>query len=241
MIRRAWATLTAGPAYPPSPADRRTVSLLGLELPLRATIAVGVVTVAIILDYSRTLVSTDVVALGRTPEAARYVALERFVLSGLVPLAVVTLAFRDRPSAYGLTVGDWRIGAPVMIAGVAAMTPVVLWFATLPDVHAYYAPYAPSAAGPLTVAVTNAIELPAAEFLFRGFLMLTLVRAIGPFGVVAATTPFVFAHLGKPELELLSTVLGGLAYGWLAWRTRSVVWGSIAHVYILSLVTVAAA
>ena len=56
-----------------------------------------------------------------------------------------------------------------------------------------------------------------------------------------ATLPFVFAHIGKPPLELFSTLGGGMAYGWLAWRTESVVWGAIAHVYILTLVTVASA
>ena len=67
------------------------------------------------------------------------------------------------------------------------------------------------------------------------------VRVVGPIGVLIAAWPFVFAHLGKPELELFSTLGGGLVYGWLAWRTRSVVWGAIGHTYILTLVTLAAA
>jgi membrane protease YdiL (CAAX protease family) len=71
--------------------------------------------------------------------------------------------------------------------------------------------------------------------------MLTLVRVVGPIGVLIAAWPFVFAHLGKPDLELFSTLGGGLVYGWLAWRTRSVVWGAIGHTYILTLVTLAAA
>ena len=125
-----------------------------------------------------------------------------------------------------------------MLAGCVVMTPIVLAFAGLPDVRAYYAP---SAAPVGEVLVTNALELSAAEFAFRGFLMLTLVRVIGPLGVVVAALPFVFGHLGKPELELFSTLAGGLVYGWLAWRTRSIVWGAIGHTYILSLVTVAAA
>ena len=54
--------------------------------------------------------------------------------------------------------------------------------------------------------MTNGLELTAVEFALRGFLMLTLVRAIGPLGVVVATMPFVFGHLGKPELELFSTL-----------------------------------
>ena len=88
--------------------------------------------------------------------------------------------------------------------------------------------------------MTNALELSASEFAFRGFLMLALVRVMGPIGVLVATMPFVFAHLGKPELELFSTLGGGLVYGWLAWRTRSIVWGSIGHTYILTLVMLAA-
>jgi len=71
--------------------------------------------------------------------------------------------------------------------------------------------------------------------------MLVLVRAIGPIGVLVATLPFVFGHLGKPELELFSTLGGGLVYGWLAWRTRSILWGSIGHTYIVTLVILAAA
>jgi membrane protease YdiL (CAAX protease family) len=88
---------------------------------------------------------------------------------------------------------------------------------------------------------TETLDPAASEFAFRGFLMLALVRIMGPIGVVVAALPFVLAHDGKPPLELFSTLGGGLAYGWLAWRTASVAWGSLAHVYILTLVTVAAA
>ena len=117
------------------------------------------------------------------------------------------------------------------------MTPIVLWFATTPDARAFYGP---AGAAPGRVLLTNALDLTATEFALRGFLMLTLVRSIGPFGVLVATMPFVFSHLGKPELELFSTLGGGLVYGWLAWRTRSIVWGSIGHTYILTLLTLAA-
>ena len=73
--------------------------------------------------------------------------------------------------------------------------------------------------------------------LFRsGFLMLTLLRAIGPVGLIVALLPFVFAHLGKPEIELFSTILGGAVFGWLDWRTRSIWWSALGHVYILTLV-----
>ncbi len=214
------------------------MSVVGLELPVRATVAIAVVILVILFDYSRTFIPIDLLDGGRSPEVMRATALERVVLFGLVPLAVVLFGFRDRPGRYGLTLGEWRWGLGLMVAGCVVMTPIVLWYATLPDVQAYYVP---SSAPAGQVALTNALDLTAAEFLFRGFLMLTLVRAIGPIGVLVATMPFVFAHLGKPELELFSTLGGGLIYGWLAWRTRSIVWGSIGHTYILTLVTVAVA
>ena len=238
MIARAWTAMTTGPTSLPDDADLRTIDFVGLRLPVRATAVIAIVTFAVLVDYSRTFFPTDVLALGRTPEMLWFTAVERAVLFGLVPLAIVLFAFRDRPSRYGITLGDWRWGLGLVVLGCAVMSPIVLWFATLPDVRGYYGP----GAGPLpAVVITNALELTAAEFAFRGFLMMTLVRVMGPLGVVVATLPFVFGHLGKPELELFSTLGGGLVYGWLAWRTRSIVWGALGHTYILTLVTVAAA
>jgi uncharacterized protein len=191
------------------------------------------VTLVLLMDHSRVLLPDAADSLGRSPIGMRFVALERFLLFGLVPLAIVVLGFRDRPSRYGIAFGDWRAGAVLMLVGCAVMTPLVIWFATLPDVRSYYA----SSVEPLPgLLLTNALDLSGGEFLFRGFLTFTLLRAIGPLGVVVATMPFVYVHLGKPELELYSTLAGGLIYGWLAWRTRSILWGTIGHVYILSLV-----
>jgi membrane protease YdiL (CAAX protease family) len=217
-VQRLWSWLITPPTEQIVDEDRRTTDLVGLRLPVRASIVVVVTTMVLLIDFSRVLLPGAVVQLGRAPDGLRAIALERVVLFALVPLAVILLGFRDRPARYGWT--------------------LVLWFATLPDVRAYYAV---SAAPPQDIVLTNVIDLTTAEFLFRGFLMLTLVRAIGPIGVLIAVMPFAFAHVGKPALELLSTLGGGLAYGWLAWRTRSIVWGSIAHVYILSLLTLAAA
>ena len=235
-VRRLWAAFTAGPDYPAEPADLRTVTLVGLRLPVRASVAIAVVTFALLFDYSRTFIPGGANA-GRGPDAMLMTSIERVILFGLVPLLVVLFGFRDHPSRYGLTIGVWRWGAALVVVGCVVMTPIVLGFATTPDARAFYGP---AGAAPGRVLLTNALDLTATEFALRGFLMLTLVRLIGPFGVLVATMPFVFSHLGKPELELLSTLGGGLVYGWLAWRTRSIVWGSIGHTYILTLLTLAA-
>jgi membrane protease YdiL (CAAX protease family) len=112
------------------------------------------------------------------------------------------------------------------------MTPVVFGLVGDPSFAAYYAR---TAAALPDVLVTNVIDLAPSEFILRGFLMFTLFRAIGPVGMVVAQLPFVFSHLGKPEVELFSTMFGGLAYAWLDWRTGSIIWSVLAHVYILTL------
>jgi membrane protease YdiL (CAAX protease family) len=73
------------------------------------------------------------------------------------------------------------------------------------------------------------------EFVFRGFLLFALVRAFGGIGVLISTLPFVFAHLGKPEIETFSTLFGGMVYGWVDWRTGSILYSAAAHVYIVTL------
>ena len=41
-------------------------------------------------------------------------------------------------------------------------------------------------------------------------------------------------------METLSTLFGGLLYGWLDWRTGSVLWSGLAHTWILSLAVIGA-
>lgn len=237
-MRTFLARLTAAPSYPPDPIDLRTFVLAGLRLPRLATVAITVMVFAVIFDFSRTFIPDELIAYDRNPAMQRLQAIDRLVLYAFVPLVVIVFGFRDRPARYGVRLGDWRWGLALTLAGCALMTPIVLWFAAQPDARAWYAP---SWSTLPDVLLTNAIDLAAAEFLFRGFLMFALVRAIGPVGVLVATLPFVFSHLTKPEIELFSALGGGMVYGWLAWRTGSIVWGAIAHTYILTLVMAVAA
>lgn len=217
------------------------VDVLGLRLPVRATVAIVAVSLILMLDYHGRVDELIIWLLGPFGEGMaatrRVQSLGRLVLEGLVPLALIVLVLRDRPSRYGLRIGDWRAGAAFAVAGCALMTPVVLALVRLPAFGGYYAP---QAAPPLDVLLTTALEVVPAEFFYRGFLLYALLRAVGPIGVVIATLPFAFVHLGKPELETLSTLGGGLLYGWLDWRTGSVLWSGLAHTWILAFAVVAA-
>ena len=190
-------------------------------------------TIVVLFDFSRTFIPADIQALGRAAEAIRYQALERVILFGLVPALVVLVAFRDRLANYGLGLGDWRWGLGLAVAGAALMTPIVLAVGSNAQFSSYYGV---SAAPVGDLLLTHLLDLIPSEFVIRGFLMFTLIRAMGPLGVVVAQLPFVFVHLGKPEIELFSTLAGGMVFGWLDWRTRSIWWSALGHVYILTLI-----
>jgi membrane protease YdiL (CAAX protease family) len=227
----------AGPDYPPSEADMTDVRLFGLGFPFRASVAVLATTAIIVADQTRLLQPAGDGAEG--PGVIAPLPLTRFVLFLLVPLAIVLLAFRDDPRRYGLRLGEWRWGAGLLLAGLAVMTPIILALAQLESFRGYYGT---SGAAPEPIAISLAnhlVELLPAEFLMRGFLMFALWRRIGPLALVVSLIPFVLTHVGKPEIELWSTFIGGSIFAWLDWRTRSILWSSLGHVYVLTLMAVA--
>jgi membrane protease YdiL (CAAX protease family) len=230
----AWWRLTIGPEYEPSAADRRDVTLFGLALPARATVAILLSTALLLVDSLQILVpSGDAAAFG----GLQPLKLERFVVFLVVPAAVVVLGFRDGLPRYGLRLGDWRWGGGLLIAGLVAMTPIILALSGLPSFRAFYGG---GPAVPLGVALANnLVELVPAEFLLRGFLMFALWRRIGPLALVVVQVPFILIHIGKPDVELWSTFIGGAVFAWLDWRTGSILWSALGHVYVLTLMLVA--
>ena len=165
---------------------------------------------------------------------------DRFVLEFVIPLAIIVLAWRENPREYGLRLGDWRLGLPITIAGVAIMAVAIWIFGHWPDFHAYYTQdISGRPVGRLIV--DTAVDLFACEFFFRGWLLWALGRKYGTDAIWLQVIPFALMHVWKPEIEQLSTVLGGAFFGLLAWRTKSFLWGFLLHWFMMAWVLVVAA
>lgn len=232
-LRGIYARATAGPEYPPDAADLADLRLFGLALPRRASIALFATTALIVADQLRFAIpanATDGLA------GLRPLDVSRFVLFLVVPSLVVVFGFRDDLGRYALRLGDWRWGLGLLAAGLVVMTPIILGLAALPAFRGFYGTETTT----LGVALlNNLVSLLPAEFLLRGFLMFALWRRIGPLALVVVQVPFVLTHIGKPDLELWSTFIGGAVYAWLNWRTGSILWSALGHVYVLTLMLVA--
>ena len=184
VVARLWSWVTAPQTYPPSAADLRTVGVLGVALPVRATLAIVVVTIVTLLDHSGTFERWFWDGTGGDAGLLRARAISRAVVLGLGSLAMIVLVLRDHPRRYGVRLGDWRAGIVIGITGAALMTPVVFAVGLLPSFREYYVGAA--AASPLDVVLTTAIEVIPAELFFRGLLMFSLIRVMGPLGIVVA-------------------------------------------------------
>ena len=222
------------PASPATARDGAELNVVGLRVPALATLFLLLACALLLLDRNYDVLPR----FGPIdPRSLRNQGIERLVLFGFLPLGIL-LALREDLRRYGLGRGDVR--RAVLLGGFATIltVPAIALVAAIPAIRDWYGPSMTTVPG---VLLTSVLDLVPTEFLLRGFLLFALVRAVGPFGVVVAVVPFVMVHIGKPDLEALSTLAGGLVFGWLNWRTGAIWASALYHVAIQATVIVAAA
>jgi membrane protease YdiL (CAAX protease family) len=206
-------------------APRRTWLIWGVSFDARIVQIVVLATLILIVAFNNRFIEGEY---------------DRFFLEFVIPVLWIVAVWREDPRRFGLTLGDWKLGLPVTIAGVAAMAAIIWFLGREPDFRAYYTD---SIAGrPMwRLVIDTGIDIFAWEFFFRGWLLWSLGRKYGTDAIWLQIVPFALMHVWKPEIEQLSTVVGGAFFGLLAWRTRSFVWGWLLHWFMLAWVLMVAA
>ena len=136
----------------------------------------------------------------------------------LVPLAAGFLFFRDKPWDYGIGIGRWKQAIIITAVCLAAMAGILYAVTRRPDFYSYY--HRSNIDWPEFLR-NAALFMFAWEFIFRGYMLFGLERSIGKHAIVVQIIPFVLLHFGKPFLETLACIPGGLIMGYVAYRTRS--------------------
>jgi uncharacterized protein len=162
--------------------------------------------------------------------------LDHSLLYFVIPMLTLALVFREKPGAYGFRLGDWKVGLILTASGILLITPI-LWFAGRANasMEAYYKPFING------LPWSTFLDLFGWEFFFRGWLLFGLAQKFGPEAIWLQAVPFALAHVGKPELETLSTIFGGFAFGWIAWRTKSFIYPLLLHWFISTFIIIVAA
>jgi len=183
-----------------------------------------------------TIVSTLLLMVDEYRRLTPMYFLDRLLLYLAVPLVFIIFLQKKSPAAYGFSWGRWRTGLVLTAGGMLLMAPVILYLALeVPAMQAYYQNSRTWwAAGEIF------LDLIGWEFFFRGWILFSYAKKYGPDALWLQAVPFALAHIGKPELETLSTIFGGFAFGWIAWRTRSFIYPLAVHWFIATLLTAAA-
>jgi membrane protease YdiL (CAAX protease family) len=183
-----------------------------------------------------TIVSTIVIIVERYNKITKWETLDRFILFFLIPMVVILIIFRDSPRNYGFQIGDWRAGLVLTAGSIVLIAPILFFLArsdsSMKDYYYWQVQFLPW---------QLLVEMFAWEFLFRGWLLFGYARKFGPEAIWLQAVPFALAHLGKPEIETLSTIFGGFVFGWIAYRTRSFLYPFIIHFFVSSFTIIVAA
>lgn len=162
--------------------------------------------------------------------------LDRTLLYFLVPMVLILFVFREKPVEYGFSWGDWKAGILLTLGGILLITPL-LWLVGHGD-QSMQEYYKNQVAG---LPWNTLLDLFGWEFIFRGWLLFGYGKKFGPEALWLQAVPFALAHIGKPEFETLSTIFGGFAFGWIAWRTKSFIYPLLIHWFVSSFTIMVAA
>lgn len=200
---------------------RKILTIGGIDFDLKLTLIIIMGTILPMIDYYDHYITGEK-------------AYDRILLYLIIPMAVILLVFRDRPADYGFRIGRWRKGLFWTAIGCLGMS-VVLWFvARTPTMQSFYTAKAPDNTAYLIY--ITAVDLFGWEFMWRGFMLFGLAAVLGPGPAIwLQAVPFAFMHLGKPEIETLSTIFGGAAFGYVSWQTGSFLYPFLIHWFIASI------
>ncbi len=162
--------------------------------------------------------------------------IDRVFLYFVIPLLVILIVFRENPREYGFSFGDWKLGVTYTVLGILLMAPVIYYLGHGDDtMKKYYERFL------VGLPWTTFLDLIGWEFFFRGWILFAYTRKFGHEALWLQAVPFALAHISKPEVETLSTIFGGFAFGWVAWRTKSFVYPFLIHWFIGTFIILVAA
>ena len=167
-----------------------------------------------------------------------YHFLATFILLFLLPLIIVKLVFKKKLRDYGLTLGDKKYGflfTAIVIPLI--VTPIIFLGSRMPAVRAVY---------PLSKLVQDNVSVfllyelfyillyyAGWEFFFRGYMLFGLREKFGDsYAILLQLIPYSLLHFNKPQSEFAGSIVLGIVLGYLALRTRSVLYPFIIHSYI---------
>jgi len=156
-----------------------------------------------------------------------------FILMFGIPFIFVKFMFKDKLSEYGFKKGDIVFGAKFCLYSIPIILILMFVGAGTESVQGEY-PLAKSITENVNyliiIEICYLVYYISWEFLFRGFMLFGMEKKYGALAaILIQTIPSTIVHIGKPFGETMGAVIGGLVFGYLAIRTRSIFYPFFMH------------
>lgn len=159
-----------------------------------------------------------------------------FMLAGaIIPALIISILTRGKHLVEtGLNFKNFRMSMLLTGAALIVMIPIIIIASRGSDFDRVYPLFNIMRRGGWTFVIYQFYFLLffiAWEYLFRGFMLFSFARHLkNPFIAVSLQAViFTFAHLGKPEIETISSLFGGLILGIIIYRLKNIWPAVIVH------------
>ncbi len=157
--------------------------------------------------------------------SALYTFSTALILLGLLPALAVKFIFHESLSYYGVRLGDWQFGAKAFLILGPVMIALSYPSSRMESFIAEYPLYKGVGDSPSIFVVYSLAYLAyylGWEFFFRGYMQFGLKGRLGEANaILVQTLASCLLHIGKPDAEIYSSILGGIVWGMVAFRARS--------------------
>jgi len=151
-------------------------------------------------------------------------------------IIIIHFIFKEKISNFGFSIGDWEFGLKVSSVFIFIML-IILWFITSSQDFILKYPLLNSTKYSFQTffiyEMGMFVYLLGWEFIWRGYMLFGLEKKFGFYSVFIQMIPFTILHFGKPFLETLGSIPGGIALGILALKTRSFYYCVIVHFSVM--------
>ncbi len=161
------------------------------------------------------------------------------LLTIFIPLAIFYVSYeKDKNRFYGFTAKgiDLRpygilllLMVPLIVAASFEES-FIQYYPSLKDNLAAWYLGIPKWVTIVIFELAYAFDFIAVELVFRGCMVIGLIKVMGKDAVLPMVVTYAVYHFGKPAGEAISAIFGGYILGIIAYNTRSILGGIVVHI-----------
>jgi membrane protease YdiL (CAAX protease family) len=165
--------------------------------------------------------------------SALYTFSSSLILLGVLPALMIKFVFHESLSLYGVRLGDWQLGLKAFLILAPVMMALTFPSSRMDSFTAEYPLYKGAGVSPLNFTFYSLLYLAyylGWEFFFRGYMQFGLGKRLGDWNaILVQTLASCLVHIGKPDGEIFSSILGGIVWRMVVFRTQSLLPALLLH------------